>query len=234
MRFTRHPPDRRTLTLVVVPLVIMVVASNTAFFVWASIVDTHPLLLLALSSQNRYLALTTNNLDAWSYYLVGTARLLAPDPLFYLLGTWYGARALTWMERRAPSVGMSLRWLEKAFAKARHVVVFVAPNNPVSVLAGVSGMPVLTFLTLDIAGTIARLVLIRMLGNVFDAPISAFLGFVKDYRWYLIALSGVLTVVSVWSDSRKGGEIDALRHLEDDLVDDPGGSGAVGEPDERA
>lgn len=219
MSLTRHPPDRRTLTLVAAPLVVMVLASNAAFFVWASIVDTHPLLLLTLSAQNRYLALTTNNLDAWSYYVVGGLRLLAPDPFFYLLGAWYGARAMAWMERRAPSVGLSMRWIEKAFAKARYLVVFVAPNNPVSVMAGVSGMPVVTFAGLNVAGTATRLVVIRLLGNVFNSPISAVLDFVGEYRWYLIAASGLLTVVSMWSDSRKGGEIDALRHLETDLTE---------------
>lgn len=218
---SRNPPNRRTLSLVVAPLIVMVAASNAATFLWASLVDTHPLWLLTLSAQNRYLALTTNSLDPWSYYVVGALRLLAPDPLFYLLGLWYGVRAIDWMERRAPSVGMSLRWLEKAFVRARYVIVFAAPNNPVSLLAGAAAMPPVVFAVLNIAGTISRLVLIRLLGNVFERPIDAFLGFVSDYRWYLIAGSVVLAVASSWADRRSGGgEVGALRHLGDDLADD--------------
>jgi len=211
------------LSLVVAPLIVMVTASNLAFFLWASLVDTHPLVLLTLSAQNRYLALTTNSLDPWSYYLVGSLRLLAPDPLFYLLGLWYGVRAIDWMERRAPSLGMSLRMLEKGFVKARYVIVFVAPNNPVSLLAGAAAMPPAVFAILNVTGTIARLVMIRLLGNVFQAPIDAFLGFVKDYRWYLIGISVLLTVISTWNDRRSGGgEVEALRHLGEDLAgDDP-------------
>lgn len=214
------------LTLILVPLVVMVIASNTAFLLFSTLVDTHPLVLITLSSQNRYLALTTNSLDALSYYTVGALRLLAPDPLFYLLGYWYGAKAIAWMERRLPSLGTSLRWLEKAFGKARYVIVFVAPNNAVCLLAGAAAMPVAVFAALNIAGTVARLVLIRALGNVFDKPISSALGFIQDYRWYVFGVSGILLVFSLWSDHRSGGsELDALRHLEEDLSGEASGPG---------
>jgi len=220
---SRRPPSRRVVSLVVAPLIVMVAASNLAFFLWASLVDTHPLWLITLSSQNRYLTLTTNNLDAWSYYLVGSLRLLAPDPLFYLLGLWYGVRAIDWMEKRAPSVGLSLRWLERGFARARYVIVFIAPNNPVSLLAGAVAMPPAVFAVLNVTGTLTRLVMIRLLGNVFQSPIDAFLGFVQDYRWYLIAASVVLALLSNLGDRRRGGgEVEALRHLGEDLGGDPG------------
>lgn len=219
----RQPPPRRVVSVVVGLLVVMVIMSNAATFLWASLVDTHPLWLLTLSSHNRYLALTTNALDAWSYYLVATLRLLAPDPLFYLLGSWYGVRAIGWMERRAPSVGTSMRWMETAFAKARHLIVFVAPNNVVCLIAGAAAMHPLVFAALNVSGTIARLTLIRALGNVFQGPIDAVLGFIADYRWYLIGASVLLTVLSSMADRRRGGgQIDALRHLEDELSgDDP-------------
>ena len=137
------------------------------------------------------------------------AAWLAPDPLFYLLGLWYGVRSIDWMEKRAPSVGGSLRLVERGFAKARYVIVFVAPNNPVSLLAGAVAMPPLVFAVLNVTGTITRLIAIRLLGNVFERPIDAFLGFVKDYRWYLIGASVLLAVLSNLGDRRRGtGEVD--------------------------
>lgn len=228
---SRHPPSRRVLSLVVAPLIAMVVASNIAYFVWPSLVDTHPLLLISLSAQNRYLALTSNQLDPLSYYGVGFVRLVLPDPLFYLLGLWYGPRAIEWMERRMPSLGMSLRYLERGFSKARHVVVFVAPNNPVSVLAGAAAMPARVFAVLNITGTIARLILIRLLGNVFEGPIDAVLGFVRDYRWYLIGGSVLLTLLSTLADRKGGGELGALRHLSDDLGAEETPAGGDGKQD---
>jgi uncharacterized membrane protein YdjX (TVP38/TMEM64 family) len=117
-------------------------------------------------------------------------------------------------------LGTSLRMLEKGFTKASYLIVFVAPNNPVCLLAGAAAMRPLVFAVLDISGTFARLVLIRALGNFFDKPINSVLGFVKDYRWYIFAVSGVMLAFSLWSDSRKGGsELDAHRPREDDLGD---------------
>ena len=132
-----------------------------------------------------------------------------------------------------PSLGMSLRYLERGFAKARHVVVFVAPNNPVSVLAGAAAMPARVFALLNIGGTITRLVLIRLLGNVFQGPIDAVLGFVRDYRWYLIGASVLLTLVSTLADRRGGGELGALRHLSEDLTgkDEPAERGSDADRD---
>ncbi|MBM3685116.1 MAG: VTT domain-containing protein [Actinobacteria bacterium] len=196
----------------------LVVASNTASFLWPQLVDRRPLLLLAMNAQNRYLTLVTNSLDAWEYYLVGTLRLLAPDPFFYLIGAWYGARAITWMERRTPGVGQSLRALEQLFVRARYVVVFVAPNNPVCLLAGVSGMAWVPFLVVSLAGTIARLALFRIFGDVFSEPIGSVTSFVGDNRLPLMALSGVALAWSLLSGRRKGrGDLEALRHLDDDL-----------------
>ena len=51
-----------------------------------------------MNARNRNLILVTNQLDAVSYYGVATVRLLLSDPLFFLIGYWYGDTALTWME----------------------------------------------------------------------------------------------------------------------------------------
>ena len=47
-----------------------------------------------MNARNRNLILVTNQLDAVSYYVVGTLRLLLSDPLFFLIGYWYGDTAL--------------------------------------------------------------------------------------------------------------------------------------------
>lgn len=217
---SRRPPSGIVRNATFGALAVMVAASNTASFVWPQLVDQRPLLLLALNAQNRYLTLVTNSLDAWEYYLVGTLRLMAPDPIFYLIGVWYGARAISWMERRTPGLGQSLRMLEGFFVRARYAIVFVAPNNPVCLLAGVSGMAWAPFIALSLAGTVARLALFRVFGDVFSEPISSVTGFVADNRLPLMALSGVALVWSLVSGRRKGqGDLEALRHLDDDLAD---------------
>ena len=72
-----------------------------------------------MNARNRNLILVTNQLDAASYYVVGTLRLLLADPLFFLIGYWYGDTALDWMEKRTKSFGKTLRQWESWFGQGR-------------------------------------------------------------------------------------------------------------------
>src|ERR1044071_1792035 len=105
----RYKPGRGVIALMAIPIVALIVLSNIGNAVAPTLVNSHPLALLALNSQNRTLILTTNHLDAWSYYLVGSLRLLVSDPLFFLLGYWYGDTAIDWMEGRTRSLGKAVR-----------------------------------------------------------------------------------------------------------------------------
>src|SRR5829696_4428604 len=79
-------PPRGALPMLLVPIGLLLVASNLASLFYATLVEQHPLWLLGLSSVNRYLALVTPHTAVWSYLLVGGTRLLIADPFFYLLG----------------------------------------------------------------------------------------------------------------------------------------------------
>ncbi|HEX8582256.1 MAG TPA: hypothetical protein VF640_08000, partial [Acidimicrobiales bacterium] len=92
----RRTPPRRLLPLLVVPLVALVIASNVGDALAPTLVNEHPVWLMALNARNRNLVLATPYLDAWSYYIVATLRLLVSDPLFYVLGIWYGDGAVRW------------------------------------------------------------------------------------------------------------------------------------------
>ena len=99
------------------PIVVMIAAGYVADALWPTLVVRHPLWLLGLSARNRYVLLVVNRGDLWAYYLWGTLRLLLPDPFFFALGWFYGPAALRWMERRTPTVGSTMRKLERAFGK---------------------------------------------------------------------------------------------------------------------
>jgi membrane protein DedA with SNARE-associated domain len=207
--------------LVVTPLIVMVAAGYVAGAFWPDWVNSRPLLLIVLSSQNRYLILVVNQLDTWSYYLVGTIRLLLPDPFFYILGYWYGDAAVRWMESRTATVGNLLRWLEQAFAKWGHPLVFLFPNNPICLLAGAARMRVWVFALLNVSGTITRLVLIAIIGEALQRPIDAVLDFIARYRLPLVIASVIVVGFTMWNETRQGtSEIEQLRSLERDLEDD--------------
>ena len=219
----RPTPSRRRLALLGVPIVVLIIMNNLGNALAPELVDRHPLLLLALNSQNRNLILTTNQLDAVSYYLVGSARLLVADPLFFLIGYWYGDVAIEWIERRTRSFGEVIRQWEGWFSKAAYPLVFIAPNNPICVFAGASGMGVGAFFVTNLAGTIARLYLIRRLGETFEAPIDDVLGFIGDYRTPLLVVSVVLALVFMGTELRSSRA--TLEELEDLAEEETGSSG---------
>jgi len=219
-------PDRSRVVLVVIPIVALIVAGYTGDALTTTLADEHPLLLVLLNARSRILVLTTNQLDAVSYYLAAGLRLMASDPLFYLLGRWYGDAMVVWVEKRSKTFGEQVRLYERAFAKAAYPLVFIAPNPYICLFAGASGMKVGSFFTLNIAGTVARLYLIRRLGEAFNEPIQAVLGFFSDYRLPLFILSVALMALILWSDRRKGKDeigsmLDLAEHPPDETQPDP-------------
>lgn len=199
-------------------MIFLIICSNVANVMWPTLSDEHPLLLIALSSINRYLLLVSDQLDPVSYYVVGTARLLVSDPLFFLLGYWYGDRALEWVERRSSTYGPMLRRFQDVFGKAAWPLVVIAPNNYICLFAGAAGMHIGLFFALNLAGTVGRLYLIRVTGDVLSSPIDGVQDFISEYQWQLIAVSAVLVAWSLRNEFRGKGEIDDLVHIDEELV----------------
>ncbi|HEY8546862.1 MAG TPA: hypothetical protein VIL36_17500 [Acidimicrobiales bacterium] len=213
-----QPPSRRVITVIGVALATMVVMNWVGDAMTTTWAKEHPAWLIALNSRNRILALTTNQLDPWSYYGIASARLLASDPLFYLLGLWYGDSAITWMEKHTQTWGDILRQIEGWFGKAAYPLVFVAPNNPICLFAGAAGMPVKAFVALNVSGTFVRLFVIRRAGEAFEAPLDDVLGFFGEYRLPLFIASVVLLVLSIALEAKRGEtEVTALSHLDEEL-----------------
>jgi membrane protein DedA with SNARE-associated domain len=217
---SRPRPSRRALSFVVVPLIAMVIMSWVGDALAPTLVDTHPAWLIALNARNRNLILVTNLLDPWTYYGVGIVRLLLSDPLFFLLGVWYGDAAVEWMERRTHTWGQMMRQTQGWFSKAAYPIIFIAPNNPICLFAGAAGMPLRAFFAVNIAGTVTRLWLIRRFGEAFESPIDDVLDFIRDYRIPLLILSVVMVIVSIALETKKGEtEITALTRLDDEIDD---------------
>ncbi|MGE3620769.1 MAG: DedA family protein [Acidimicrobiia bacterium] len=216
----RRRPSKRAVTIVSIPLVVVTLLSYVGDGIMPGLVDEHPLLLMALNPRNRNLVLVTNQVDAWSYYLVGFLRLILTDPLWFLIGYWYGDTALHWAESRTRTFGETLRWLESGFGKAAYPLVVVAPNNWICLFAGSAGMGLATFLVLNALGTIGRLVTIRLLGDVFESPIDRVLEFIADYRMPLLIVSIVAFGLMALLEYRKGeGDLEGLSRLDEEMAE---------------
>lgn len=214
------PPSVLARNATIGVLVALVVANYAGGILLPSLLEDHPLTLIALNANNRTLALASGQLDAWSFYVVAFIRLMLPDPLFFLLGRWYGDAAILWMERKAPSYGELLRGLERWFDKARLLVVGVAPNNPVCLFAGAAGMTWGMFLLANVIGTAVRLVLIRAFSSAFEDLLGPVRTFIADYRWPLTALSVALVAWTIVSDRRGGRDgIGDLVNLEEGMAE---------------
>jgi membrane protein DedA with SNARE-associated domain len=228
-------PSRRLVAAVGLPLIALIVASYIGDAAAPTLVDSHPAWLIALNARNRNLILVTNSLDAWTYYGIGTVRLLLTDPAFFLLGYWYGDAAVRWMERRTRTWGDMLRQVEQWFGKAAYPLIFVAPNNPICLFAGAAGMPLKAFFAVNVAGTLTRLYLIRRFGEAFESPIDDVVDWIGEHRVPLLIVSVALVLVSIALEAKRGEtEISSLAHLDDELEaaakeDGPGAGDKAGD-----
>ena len=230
----RRRPSRRAVTLVSIPLVALVVAANVGDALAPTLVDTHPAWLMALNSRTRNLALVTNEIDPWTYYSIGLTRLLISDPLFFLLGYWYGDAAVEWMEKRTKTWGGLLRRIERWFGKAAYPLIFIAPNNYICLFAGAAGMPLGAFFAVNVAGTVFRLWLVRQFGAAFEAPIDDLVSWIGDHRVMLLAITVGLVVLSIALEARKGEtEVTSLSRLDDELEELDAHHRADGDGDAR-
>ncbi len=218
VRFERGvPPARPIVTLCVAISIASMLSGWVGDLLLSQIVDRNPLLLIALNPRNRNLILATNELDALSYYLVGFFRLIASDPVNYLLGFWFGDRAIAWTERRSRTYGPLIRDGEHWFRRLSLPLIFAAPNNIICALAGATGVSLRMFAVLNVAGTVARLVAIRQLGATLESPISSVVDFIGQYRTPILIVSVIGVAWTVFGEFRgDNSELAALRKIEEE------------------
>ena len=211
------------MALLLTPIVVLTVVGFVADALAPALIDKRPLLQIFLNPRNRYLVLAAPQVDPLPFFVVGFVRLVLTDPLFYLLGWRYGDAALRWMERKLGEdreTGM-VAMGERLFAKASYVVLVVAPNWWVCMLAGATGMRPRVFVPLNVAGTIGRLALIWWAGDVFEDQLDSILDFISRYRWWLLGISIVLVGIQVVRGRRRGSlEFESVREIESEFEEE--------------
>jgi membrane protein DedA with SNARE-associated domain len=221
---TRPAHPRWLLPVIGASIVALVIANNIGNAVWAKWIEANPIGLLALNSSNKYLLGTSIVTSFWPYVAVATVRLLAADPLFYLLGRMYREKALHWATRVFPGIDPIVDQFEQdtsTFKKVLNVLVVIMPNNPVCLLAGVAAMPVWRFAVLNIVGTVGRVVLLRQVGFLFEDQIREVLDAVAQYQVWLTRASIALVVAYLaWQTVGRRGLVGGVETLDEELGDD--------------
>ena len=236
-------PPRWFLPVVGTCIVAMIAANNIGNVVWSCAVVSdpgkassmctwpgvswfadNPLGLLMLNSSNKYLLATSVLTDLLPYAAIALVRLMLPDPLFYLLGFLYRGRALHWARQVFPGMDPVFDQFESQGGMTRNVLdvaVFVAPNNPVCLLAGIAAMPWRRFLALSITGTLARIALMRAIGMVFSEQIEDVLDVVARYqRWFTLGSLVLVVLYVAYQVLGRRGLVGGVESLEDELGDD--------------
>ncbi len=192
----RPPVDRRRLTALLVPIALVTVSANVGSVLMPTLIDQHPEAVIALNSANRNLLLAIGaDIGALAFFGIGFARLFLPDPLFYILGRDFGERGKAWLGRQPGGVPATVRWVERAFARADWLAVLVMPNNVVCLLAGMRAMPWRLFLVLNAIGTAGRLTLLWFLGKAFEDELKAIVDFVARYQWWMVGAFLAFSVI---------------------------------------
>jgi membrane protein DedA with SNARE-associated domain len=189
------PPSRRKLVLLISGITVVIVAGTIATIFTPALAAEHPLLLITLDARNRFLVLA-RRVDLVPFVVVGTLRRLTSDPLYWLLGYWYGDRAIRWLEKKGGG-GELVVWTERLFAKAAYPMVFLFPGAVVCALAGATSMPFAAFLAVNVAGTITAVVAVRLSSGLVAGPVDAILDFFRDHLVPVTVGWAVLMVLAI-------------------------------------
>ena len=196
---------RRTMLGVALALYVTGTIGSNVAFGW---LDTRPELVLALSSRNRNLLGSVPFINPLAYALIGFSRVMLVAVVLYLVGRWFGPRALGWVENQLGELPSIYRWAQSAIDRVGWVVVVLMPgSNLVCLLAGHRRMDVRRFVTAAAAGTVLKLVVLWIGGKIFEDQIRAFFDFIEGYQWWLVAAAFAFTFAqAAWrARSRVGG-----------------------------
>lgn len=210
--------SRRSLYLVLSPIVMLTVLSYIGDALAPTLVNEHPVWLILLNARKRYLVLASPHIDVVTFVVVGVGRQLLSDPLYYFIGRRYGDAGVRWLERKLGDGAAGVTIFEGWFKKAAYPMVAIAPNPIICVLAGASKMKTGIFFALNLSGTIVTIALLRKFGDAFSSPLEDVLGFLRRYQWQFTVLSVTLVVVQVLMARRSGkSELETVSTLEREL-----------------
>ena len=219
-RWSDRFSERTLLTLFLIPVTILGVAGIVANAILPTLVAQAPVLIPALTTRADRLILVAPLLPGEVFLSVALVRELIGDPLFYLFGRRYGDVGIRWLEQRSGPDSRWLRTVERMFRRAAYVVVAVWPINIVCVLAGATKMRPLAFFSLNITGTLIRVGLILVIGDLLADPIRSIVSFITDYQWYLTGTTFTLVAVSLVRQGFKGrGAVESVDDLQHELAD---------------
>ena len=189
---------KAVLTLTSLLFVIGTIGSN----IGPALIDEHPVWVLILSSRNRNLFGSVPYIDLLPYIVIGFIRVLIAGVALYLVGRWYGTRALGWVENNMGELPAIYRWTERIVDRAGSIALVLMPgSNVVCLMLGHRRMTPQRFIPLISLGIAIKLAFLWQGGRIFEDQIRSFLNYIEKYQWWLViglfAISMLQSVVVV-------------------------------------
>ena len=159
------------------------------------LLKNHPLTLMALSPRYRYMVVASPKVDLLPFMGIGVIRLLASDPIYFMLGWVYGDKAIAFFEDALGKPAMDST--RNFFVKAGTVMALFFAGPIICVLAGAARLKPKRFFTLDVVGTFCVVLALRVFAKQIEGPINSFLRFNAKYSKWLLVLTVTTTVIIV-------------------------------------
>jgi membrane protein DedA with SNARE-associated domain len=199
-----RPLDRNGVILFAIPMAVTTILAWVGDAFAPTLLVSAPLVLIICNPRLRNLVLAAPTLGAVPFMSVAIARLVITDPFFYWFGRRYGDVAIRWMEQKLGPGAFIVLWFERFFARTSYVAVAALPNQWICLLAGATRMRVWVFVVLNIGGTVAKVVAVWVLGDVFADPLLAVNDWIGEHRIQLTILTIAIVAFGVWRTMRKG------------------------------
>ncbi|MEK7293089.1 MAG: hypothetical protein AAB327_06305 [Actinomycetota bacterium] len=189
---------KAVLTLTSLLFVIGTIGSN----IGPALIDEHPVWVLILSSRNRNLFGSVPYIDLLPYIVIGFIRVLIAGVALYLVGRWYGTRALGWVENNMGELPAIYRWTERIVDRAGSIALVLMPgSNVVCLMLGHRRMTPRRFIPLISLGIAIKLAVLWQGGRIFEDQIRSFLNYIEKYQWWLVI---GLFAISMLQSVRRG------------------------------
>lgn len=134
--------------------------------------------------------------------VVGCVGNFVDTLIWFLLGRRCGNAVIRRYPAWQPRIDQMDNWLNRYRVPAVIGVRFLAGfRTPANVAIGMSDIPLLSFLGLNLVGALLWAVVVAAVGYFFGTAVEALMGEIKDLEVLLIALIGVVGVVA-WASLR--------------------------------
>jgi membrane protein DedA with SNARE-associated domain len=160
--------------------------------------------LIALSPRYRNFLLGASKIPLFTFLVVGVARLLVSDPLYFLIGKYFGDSALRWFERLmgGPEGGGKLiatteKWFHAKNGRVALVLSAFFAGPIICILAGATKMNAKKFFVLDFFGTIVVVLLLKLMAKPLQPAVDWLIGANKKYWKFFMVITVVFVVISV-------------------------------------